>query len=283
MATLASTMVYPQGRFDNVNIKTTQVNGQVYMLEGAGGNIMLWITEEGVLMVDSQFAPLSDKIKTAINDLTDQPIIYLVNTHHHGDHTGGNAQFNDAQATLIAHQNVYKRLQADGKETGFLPESTIEDSAMLEMASDEIILIHLENAHTDGDSFVYLPRYNVLHTGDMFFNGRYPFIDLQSGGSIDGYIKAQETMLELINPSTNIIPGHGALGSFENLGESVKMLRELKSKISLAIEEKRTRDEVINDSSLTKYYDDLGFGNGYIDGVKIRTTLYDGLYRSSGQ
>ena len=266
-----------QNRFDKVEIKTHEVTDNVYMLEGAGGNILIQVLEEEVIMIDSQFAPLSDKLMTAIKKITEKPITFLINTHHHGDHTGGNENFNSDQVTVIAHENVLKRLQASDKNKGFLPEKTIEEKYELVVDDHNNMIIHVHNAHTDGDSFVYLLDSNVVHMGDVMFNGGYPFIDLKSGGSITGYITAQKQILTTINNDTKVVPGHGPLGDYHDIERSIAMLDDLRTQISEAIASGKSREEVEKDTTITEKYEKAGYGNGFINSEKIRTTIYDSL------
>ena len=266
-----------QNRFDKVEIKTHEVTDNVYMLEGAGGNILIQVLEKEVVMIDSQFAPLSDKLMTAIKKITEKPISFLINTHHHGDHTGGNENFNSDQVTVIAHENVLKRLQASDKNEGFLPEKTIEEKFELVVDDHNNMIIHVHNAHTDGDSFVYLLNSNVVHMGDVMFNGGYPFIDLKSGGSITGYIAAQKQVLTTINKGTKVVPGHGPLGDYQDVERSIAMLDDLRTQISEAIASGKSREEVEKDTTITEKYEKAGYGNGFINSKKIKTTIYDSL------
>lgn len=266
-----------QNRFDKVEIITHEVNQNVYMLEGAGGNILIQVGESEVVMIDSQYEPLSDKLKKEIARITDKPLRYLINTHHHGDHTGGNENFNTDQVTTIAHINVKNRLIESEKNKNFLPEKVLEEEYRLSLVDEDDLIIHVHNAHTDGDSFVYLTKNNVVHMGDVFFNGSYPFIDLNSGGSITGYINAQKQILTTINEETKIVPGHGALASYKDLADYIPMLVDLKTQIQKEISDGKTREQVEKNNSITKKYDAEGFGDGYISPEKIRTTIYDSL------
>lgn len=270
-----------QDRFKGVEITATALSDQVYMLQGAGGNILIQVSENEVVMIDSQFAPLSGKIKEAISKITDSPIKYLINTHHHGDHTGGNANFNTEETILIAHKNVLNRLQESDKEESFFPEQTIDESYELALPDANNLIIHVHNAHTDGDSFVYLTESNIVHMGDVFFNGRYPYIDLKSGGSISGYIEAQKTVLNTINEETKIVPGHGAIATYNDLATYIPMLEDLKKTIKIAIANGKSREQVEKNTSLTRKYDSQGFGDGFISSSKIRTTIYDSLILES--
>lgn len=211
---MVSTLTMPQeasadDRFKNVKIKATQVAGDVFMLEGSGGNIGVLIGKDGTLMIDDQFEPLAPKIEKAIKELSANPkVTYVVNTHFHGDHSGGNPYFAKS-ASMLAHENVRERLAKKGNNG--LPVITYKDGVMLHVNKEDVHVKHLPAGHTDGDSVVYFPNANVWHVGDLFFNGRFPFIDTNSGGSVDGYITNIEYLLTQINADAQIIPGHGAL------------------------------------------------------------------------
>jgi glyoxylase-like metal-dependent hydrolase (beta-lactamase superfamily II) len=275
---LITSLVSPaQNRLDNLEIITHDVTQNVYMLEGSGGNILIQVGESEVVMIDSQYAALSDKIKKEIARITDKPLTYLINTHCHGDHTGGNENFNTDKVTLIAHANVLNRLTENGKNENFLPEKVIEEEFELSLVDENDLIIHVHHAHTDGDSFIYLTKNNVVHMGDVFFNGRYPFIDLDSGGSISGYITAQKRVLNTINEETKIVPGHGALASYNDLATYIPMLVDLKAQIQKEISDGKNRKEVAKNNSITKKYDALGFGDGFVSSERIRTTIYDSL------
>ena len=279
---LVSTSIVAQNRFDDIEIKTTQLTEHTYMLEGAGGNIGVSVGDDGIFIIDDQFAPLSDKILTAIKKLSNKPLKFLVNTHFHGDHSGGNENMAKAGALIIAHDNVKKRLeevQADGssKPKEALPVITFNDKLNISVNGESVAIFHTEHAHTDGDALLYFTESNVLHTGDTYFNGRYPYIDLNSGGSVDGYIAAVKRGLMVINEDTKIIPGHGKLSNKEEYKSFLIMLETLKDNIQKAIDENKTEDEVKTDTSLTKTYDDLDYGIGFINSEKIRLTFYKSL------
>ncbi|OUS01297.1 MBL fold metallo-hydrolase [Flavobacteriales bacterium 33_180_T64] len=271
--------IYAQG-FDKVKIETLKVSDHVYMLAGTGGNIGISIGDDGVFMIDDQFAPLTKKINTAIKSLSDKPITFLVNTHHHGDHTGGNENIQKLGATIIAHDNVRERLATTPKRDNTmqpkeaLPSITFNDKLSLYINGEKIGIFHAEHAHTDGDALLYFTKSNVLHTGDTYFNGRYPYIDLKSGGSVDGYINAVKLGLQLIDEDTKIIPGHGKLSNKEEYTTFFKMLKDLRAKISAEIKAGKTEDMVAKNETITKTYDDLNYGVGFISSEKIRRTFY---------
>ncbi|WP_292901234.1 MBL fold metallo-hydrolase [Nonlabens sp.] len=266
-----------QNKFDELEVITHEVTQNVYMLEGAGGNILIQVGESEVVMIDSQYAALSDQLKKEIARITDKPLKYLINTHHHGDHTGGNENFNTKEISIIAHSNVRNRLIESEKNENFLPEKVLEEEFIVSLIDEDDLIIHVHNAHTDGDSFVYLTQNNVVHMGDVFFNARYPFIDLDSGGSISGYITAQKKVLNTINEETKIVPGHGALASYKDLADYIPMLVDLKTQIQKEIRDGKTREQVEKNNSITKKYDAKGFGDGYVSSEKIRTVIYDSL------
>ena len=267
---------------ENVTIETIPVSENISMLKGRGGNIAILTGEDGTIMIDDQFAALSPKIMKAIKKLSDKPVRFLVNTHFHGDHTGGNSNFQKEGALIMAHKNVRKRL-ADEGENG-LPIITFNDKAQLFLNNNDIMLVHVHNAHTDGDILIYFPQDNVLHTGDTFFNGNFPFIDLQSGGSAKGLIEATELGLSLINENTKIIPGHGNLASFTDYENYLKMLQDIQKNVLSAIDSGKTREEVSSNQKLTQdFYSDEEAKDAFINGPKIRETFYDSLLKEREQ
>jgi len=208
--------------FDDVEIKVAQVNKNIYMLTGAGGNIGVSAGNDGLVIIDDQFAELSDKIKAALKPLSKGNKTFLVNTHYHGDHTGGNAQFSE-HAVIMAHDNVRIRLAEKHDET-HLPVVTYHDGVKIHL-NDEIIHIrHLPKGHTDGDSYVYFENANVIHTGDLFFQGRFPYIDTDGGGSVDGYIAGIKHIVEFAKDDTKIIPGHGELADKKEYQRALDMI-----------------------------------------------------------
>ncbi|WP_166962855.1 MBL fold metallo-hydrolase [Yeosuana marina] len=263
----------------DVVIKTQQLSDNVYMLTGQGGNIGLSIGDDGVFMIDDQFARLTPKILDAIRALSDKPIQYLVNTHWHGDHTGGNDNIAKQGAKIIAHDNVYQRLSTSTPKTPkeALPVITFNDKLHIHINGEDVLVFHVDNAHTDGDALLYFPESNVLHTGDTFFNKLYPYIDLDSGGSVNGYIDAVKKALIVVDDDTKIIPGHGVLGTKKEYQFFLSMLEDLKSKVLAEIALGKTEDEVAVNSDITKTYDDLGYSWAFINSEKIRRTFYKSL------
>ncbi|MDN3664506.1 MBL fold metallo-hydrolase [Algibacter miyuki] len=271
-----SISVYAQRNFDDVKITTTKLTDQVYMLVGSGGNIGVSVGEDGVFIIDTQFAPLTPKILEAIQNISDQPIKIVANTHHHGDHTGGNENIGDLGATIIAHDNVRKRL-IDKSPKSALPVITFNDKLHLQINNEQVMVFHVENAHTDGDAMLYFTESNVLHTGDTYFNARYPFIDLNSGGSVNGYIDAVKSGLMVIDEETKIIPGHGDLSNKAEYFTFLNMLETVKIAVLQEINNGKSEDEVASNSALTKTFDNLGYGDHFINSEKMRRTFYKSL------
>ena len=264
-----------------VVIKVDTLSKDVFMLTGQGGNIGIYTGERNVFMIDDQFERLSDKIKMAISKLTDQPISFLFNTHMHGDHTGGNAKFNSKATTVVAHDNVRKslvnRLANDQKlDKKILPEVSFSDDITFYDGDETIMAFHVHNAHTDGDAIVYFLNNNVLHMGDTYFSGRYPYIDLKSGGSVNGFIEAQKKALLLINNETKIIPGHGEPSNKGELEAYVKILEDIKAKVLSEINAGKSLDEVKNNTNLLSAYDST-YGNGFINPERVREIFYNSL------
>ena len=272
----------------DVQVDMKQVNGSIYMLEGKGGNIAFCIGEESVLMVDSQFEDMSEKISTALAEHSDKPVSLLINTHWHGDHTGGNGKFTDAGAKVMAHKNVRKRLTSENHMKAFnrtvppapenkWPVMTFNDENMLFLNGEEIFLFHVANAHTDGDAMVYFTTSNVLHMGDTYFNGRYPFIDLSSGGSINGLIAAVDKALFVCDDETKIIPGHGKLSNKSELMEYKKVLTTVKDAVQSAIAEGLSIEE-IKEKKLSAEFDE-SYGTGFINPERFIDFIWTDLTR----
>lgn len=261
-----------------VVINTHQITNNIYMLEGQGGNIGLLVSDDGILMIDSQFGRLTPQILTAISALSDKPITLLANTHHHGDHTGGNENLAATGTQIIAHDNVYTRIKANEKQSEkALPVISFNDKLSLYLNGEQVIVMHFDNAHTDGDSMIYFTESNVLHSGDVFFHNRYPYIDLNSNGSIDGYIEAVKKALILIDDDTKIIPGHGNISNKQEYTTFLNMLEALRAIVLSEITSGKSEEDVASNTEITKKYDDLGFSWNFITSEKFRRTLYKSL------
>jgi glyoxylase-like metal-dependent hydrolase (beta-lactamase superfamily II) len=264
---LAAGHAAAQQDFSAVQIKVTKVAGTVYMLEGAGGNIALSVGEDGVVMVDDQFAPLASRIRDAIKGITDKPLRFVINTHFHGDHTGGNAQFG-AEAPILAQENVRKRLKEGGIVAGrevppaakqALPVITFNDRATVHLNGEDIRAIHFPQGHTDGDSVILFPQSNVVHMGDDFITYGFPFVDARSGGSVAGMIAGVEKVLSMTPPDVKVIPGHGALSTPDDMRKFVQMLKETRALVTEAAGQGKTAEQMKQDHLLAKY-EDLGKG-----------------------
>ncbi len=271
------------GQKKEVKIEPIKLTDQLYVLKGKGGNIGLFIGQDGVFMIDDQFAPLTPKILIAIKKITSKPIKYLINTHWHGDHTGGNENIEKEGALIVAHNNVRKRMSVDqvvrGKTKKASPESalpviTFTDDMMMYFNNDDVLITHIHNAHTDGDAIIYFTKNNVLHMGDTYFQGKFPYIDLASGGSINGYIDGIEKVILLSNEETKIIPGHGNVAKRSDLKSYLKMLNAIKSNIQKEIDNKATLQEVLVNKAITEGYKSF---NGWINEEKIKTAIYKSL------
>ncbi len=283
MITLLGISAYAYGQQNDVKIISTKLTDNFYMLKGQGGNIGLLIGSDGVLMIDDQFAPLTPKILEAIRKITPKPVNFLLNTHWHGDHTGGNLNMSKEGATIVSHENVRKRMSKDQVVRGrtkkaspkeALPVLTFTEDMMFHYNDDDILFTHLHDAHTDGDAIVYFTKNNVIHTGDTYFQGRFPYIDLDSGGSIDGYIDGIAKIIMLADDSTKIMPGHGDVANKKELIAYKKMLEDLKSKIQQEINNGKSLDDVKTNKSITAKYASYDW---WISEEKIRTTIYKSL------
>lgn len=272
---LSSSLIFSQN--SEVTIETTKLSDNVYMLVGQGGNIGVSIGDDGVFIIDDQFEQLTPKILEAIRTLSDKPLQFLVNTHYHGDHTGGNENMAKQGIKIIAHENVRKRLVDGEKPKDALPIITFNDRVNVHMNGEDVNVHHVEHAHTDGDAMLFFSKSNVLHTGDTYFHKRYPYIDVKSGGSIDGYIKAVKKGLTLINDNTKIIPGHGPVSNKEEYQSFLTMLETLRKIVQAEIENGKTEDEVAANAGITKEYDDLGYAWNFINSERIRRTIYQSL------
>lgn len=238
-------LAYAQNSFEGVEIKTTPVAGNIYMLEGRGGNIGVSAGPDGLLMIDSQFAPLSEKIRSALRELGAENPKFLINTHVHGDHVGGNENFG-RKATILAQANVRKRMtQGDTPSAkAALPVITFRDGISVHFNGEEVRVIHFPAGHTDGDSVIIFTKSNVVHMGDDFFAGRFPYIDLDSGGDVAGYIKNVDRALEMIRDDARIIPGHGPLATREDLKNFRDMLEQTTAVIRKGMKDGKSLEQL---------------------------------------
>ena len=258
------------------------------MLTGAGGNIGLAVGEDAAFLVDDQFAPLTPKILAAIRAVTDKPVRFLVNTHWHFDHTGGNENFSKAGTVIVAHENVRKRMSVEQfiaslnrreppSPRGALPVITFPDRVTFYLNGDTIHVVHVPPAHTDGDAIIHWSVANVLHMGDVFFNGRYPFVDVSSGGSFEGVIGAVNAALTMANDQTRIIPGHGAPATRADLVKYRDVLVQIRDRVRALINQGRTREQVIAAKPTAEW--DATLGTGFMQPAVFLGIVYDSMKR----
>ena len=240
--------------FSKVEIKVTKVAGNVYMLEGSGGNIGVSVGPDGILIVDDQFAPLADKIKAALKTLGEGKLKFVLNTHYHGDHTGGNIAFGP-DAPIIAQTNVRKRLSEEQKSKFFnrttpaspkeaLPVITFDNAVSVFFNGEEIKVIHFPHGHTDGDSVIFFTGSNVVHMGDDFFAGRFPVVDLEAGGDVEGMTKNIADIISKLPAGVKIIPGHGALSDADGLKSFHNMLVQTTDIVRKRMAAGKTLDQI---------------------------------------
>jgi cyclase len=273
--------------FSKVQMKVTKVAGTVYLIEGAGGNIGASVGDDGIVIVDDQYAPLAEKIQAALKSITNKPVRFIINTHYHGDHTGGNAYF-QKQAPIIAQDNVRKRLESGGpvgngssvhmdakpqpKEA--LPIITFDHDVTVHLNGEDIRALFFPAGHTDGDSIIFFPKSNVVHMGDDFVTYGFPFIDVDSGGSIDGMIDAVDQVIAQLPADVKVIPGHGPLSSLDDVRAYATMLKATREVTQQAIKEGKTLDQMKQAKLLEPW---KKFSGDFITEDAFLETLYNSL------
>jgi len=285
--TWAALAAAQQQDFSKVVIKASKVSGNVYMLEGSGGNIGVSVGDDGIVIVDDQYAPLAEKIRAALKGITDKPVRFVINTHYHSDHAGGNENFG-RDATLVAHDNVRKRLMS-GSFAGnggsvknempaspaiALPVVTFDHAVTLHMNGEDIRALHFPSGHTDGDSIVYFTKSNVVHMGDDFVTYGFPFVDFLSGGSVKGIIAACEGTMEQLPKDAKVIPGHGPLSTFDDVSRYVVMLKETTAAVSKGIKVGKTLEQLKKEKVLEPW---KKFSGAFISADAFIETLYSEL------
>jgi cyclase len=269
--------------FSKVQMKVTRVAGNIYMLEGAGGNIGASVGEDGIVVVDDQYAPLAEKIQAALKGITDKPVRFVINTHYHEDHTGGNIYFQKS-APIIAHDNVRKRLEEGGtagnggsvhfeakpqpKEA--LPIITFDHDVTVHLNGEDIRALHFPAGHTDGDSIIFFPKSNVVHMGDDFVTYGFPFIDVDSGGSVDGMIAAVEKVISQLPPDVKVIPGHGPVSNLDDVRSFLKMLKDTREAVQNGLKQGQTLEQMKQAKILDpwkKYSGEFISENAYLETV----------------
>lgn len=273
--------------FSGVEIKVEKVSGNVYMLQGAGGNIAASVGEDGIALVDGQFAPLADKIRAALKTISNKPLRFIINTHYHSDHTGGNAALH-TDATIIAHENVRKRL-ASGSTGGnlgsikfeqaavkqeALPVITFQHDLTIHLNGEDIRAVHAPNGHTDGDSIVYFTKSNVVHMGDDFVTYGFPFIDLNAGGSSAGMIAALESEIARVPADVKVIPGHGPISTLEDVRRCIEMLKQTRAVVEKGVKAGKSLEQLQQEKVLEQWEQ---YSGSFVSTDKFIETLYNEL------
>jgi glyoxylase-like metal-dependent hydrolase (beta-lactamase superfamily II) len=288
IALVAVPSVAQEQDFSKVEIATTKVADGIYMLEGAGGNIGVSAGADGVFLIDDQYAPLTEKIVAAVTAIDDGPIRFVLNTHWHGDHTGGNENLGEAGTLIVAHDNVRRQMTVgqffelwdrtvEPSSEASLPVVTFSDTVTFHLNGQEIHAFHVAHAHTDGDSMVHFGNLNVLHMGDVFFNGIFPFIDVYSGGSLSGMIAACNQALHLVDDDTAIIPGHGPLANRADLVRYRDMLQTAHGAIAPMVRRGMSLEEVQAAEPLAPLVEQ--WGGGFITTEQFIGLVYQGMSR----
>lgn len=278
--------------FSKVEIKVTKVAGNVYMLQGEGGNIGVSVGEDGIIVVDDQYAPLAEKIQAALRGITDKPIRFIINTHYHADHTGSNEYF-QKQAPIIAHDNVRKRLEEGGtagnlasiefpvkaQPKAALPIVTFDHNVTVHLNGEDIQVMHLQAGHTDGDSVIFFPKSNVVHMGDDFLVIGFPFIDLGGGGSVRGLIAALEEIIPKLPSDVKVIPGHGPISNLDDVRVYLKMLKETLAVVEQGIRQGKSLDQLKKEKVLEPWKD---WSGQFISADAFIETVYNDLTGKPG-
>lgn len=265
-----------------------EITPKLHVLAGGGGNVAVLVGDDGVLLVDAAVEQVADKLAAAVQGIADKPVRYLINTHWHFDHVGGNEVLAKAGAVIVAHENTRRRMSTPQRLAHLeremppaapqaLPTVTFSETLTLHFAGHEVQLIHVDPAHTDGDVLVYFPQANVLHTGDVVFNGMYPFIDVNAGGSLDGMVRAVDRALAIGNEQTTFIPGHGPLAKVADLRKYRAMLVTVGDRVRALIKQGKTRDEIIAAKPTADF--DAAWGGGSFPPDMWVGIVHDGMRR----
>jgi cyclase len=291
---LASCLIAAQDKdFSKVQMKVTKVSGNVYMLQGSGGNIGASVGEDGSVIVDDEFAPLADKIRAALKDITDKPVRFVINTHWHFDHTGGNEPFSQT-STVIAQDNVRKRLVTGGTmgnggtvkfdakpaSKAALPIITFDHDVSVHLNGEDIRALHFPHGHTDGDSVIFFPQSNVVHMGDDFVTYGFPFVDLGSGGSVEGMTTAMEQVIGQLPPDVKVIPGHGPISNLDDVRRYITMLKETLAVVEKGIKQGKTLDQLKQENVLAPWQK---WNGDFITTEQWLVTLYNDLTGQKGE
>ncbi len=284
---LFSIQVLAQQNFDTLRIRPQKITDNIYMLKGAGGNIGVLVGKEGTLMVDDQFAPLSNKINGAIKTIDPGEIRFLINTHIHGDHSGGNENFKRMDATIVAHDQVRERMMKESvnpiskkvtppRDKDAWPVVTFGDRMSFHLNDEDVELIHLSPGHTDGDVLVHFVKANVFHTGDTFTRGGYPFVDLTTGGSFTGYLTSLDKTLSLLDDNSKVIPGHGELATKADVKIFRDKLVDIRDQVAAALKKGKKVEDIPAMGITDKYDVDWG-KNGFVKGKDFVVLVAENL------
>jgi len=271
---------------DPVEYIPTKLSDTVTMVKGRGGNVAVSAGEDGVFIIDDQLQPLTDQLIAALRTIDERPVRFVINTHYHGDHVGGNEKLGETGSVIIAHDNIRKRMSSDqfnhfmGDTTpaypkGALPVVTFNDEVTLHLNGESVAVHHVPHGHTDGDSIVFFPQSNVLHMGDIFFNGLYPYIDLDGGGSVQGMIAAADAGIVLADENTRVIPGHGPLSDRAGLTEYRDFLVKARDNVQALVDQGKTLEETVA-AQPTAEWDDV-LGGIWITPPQFVTFIYNSL------
>lgn len=286
MAIIIATISSATAQDKKVEFETFQLSDTVYMLKGRGGNLGVSTGEDGLFIIDDQVKPVTDQLLQAIRKISNQPIRFVINTHYHADHTGGNETIGDAGAVIISHDNIHKRMVTEQvsifmKNTtppypkGALPVVTFNDRMSLHLNGEIATAYHVANGHTDGDSIIHFPGSNVIHMGDMFFNGLYPYVDLDAGGSLQGMVEAADLALSMADDLTRIIPGHGPLAMTEDLKNYRDFLIKASTNVQALIDKDMDLAQII-EAKPTEEWDET-LGKTWITPPQFVTFIYNSL------
>ena len=263
----------------DISWKSTELAPGLYMLEGqggfAGGNLGLITGDDGVVLIDDGLEPLVAVTVAAIEALTGDPVNFVINTHAHGDHTGANEVLKAKGATVVAHDNLRRQMVKDGSNRAALPALTFTDAVTFHLNGHTANVFHVANAHTDGDAVIHFPEVNIIHAGDAMFNRMFPFIDLDSGGSLSGFIAAQKKIIGLADDDTKIIPGHGELANKADLQVALDMLEDAQARVKTLVDSGKSQEEVIAANPLAAYADDWTWD--FISADSMTETIYRSL------
>lgn len=283
---LAVTLESATAQDKPVEYKPTQLSDTVTMIMGRGGNIAVSSGEDGVFIIDDQYGHLIEQLLAAIGEVSDEPIRFVINTHYHGDHVGGNEVVGEAGAVIIAHDNIRKRMSTEQFSNFFdhktqpwpkdaLPVVTFNDRITLHMNGEPVMVHHVPRGHTDGDSIIHFPESNIVHMGDIFFHGLYPYIDLDAGGSVQGMIAAVELGISLSNDETSIIPGHGPLSDLEGLEQYLALLTKVRDNVQALVDQGLNLQQVVDAKPTAEW--DAELGNAFIKPDSLVIFVYNSL------